>query len=181
MARVKGSIKTLDNRVVKEYLKNLESVTDYVSYVNEVPSWIDDCIRGSTGQGGGTTRVSSYKIYNLLSSLDLINTRTVGEALSPVQGATHGKPLQKRSLEYYASISRCASQSIYHRLYRAKLVKTHQGVYTEQANSVERKDMIGEIMTDAILAEICGKHMATDSERAIRKKEILEWIKLKQK
>ncbi len=114
MARPTGAVIKTNNTSVKSLLKGFDDIIDIQSYNELIPSWIDDCISGATGQFPGTKRVSTYRIFRMLRDMDFISTTEVGEAMNPKRLATEGKPYSKSMLEYYTRALRCASQAITH-------------------------------------------------------------------
>lgn len=103
-----------NNADVKEYLKQFTDVYDSETYQFYIPSTVDDCIRGSTAQIAGTQRVSSYRIFFLLTLLDEITVNNVAELLNRKNKGLGDKEFSHRYVQYWVSALTCASQAIKH-------------------------------------------------------------------
>lgn len=123
-----NTVKITDNSKVKEFLSKL-NLLGYNQAINEeqcnaistsgLPNWLDDCLRGATGQTPKTStrRISKKQILFYLTSLTEISTTTVAELLNRKRIAITGEAYSKSMIEWYTRAIRCASQAISHYLF----------------------------------------------------------------
>ncbi|MFA0345725.1 hypothetical protein AB4486_01865 [Vibrio sp. 10N.222.55.C6] len=123
-----NTVKITDNSKVQEFLSKLNFL-GYNQAINDeqcnaistsgLPNWLDDCLRGATGQTPKTStrRTSKKQILFYLTFLTEISTTTVGKLLNRKQVAITGKNYSKSMIEWYTRAIRCASQAISHYLF----------------------------------------------------------------
>lgn len=112
--------KNIDNKFIKETLIDLysdEDVYSSLSFHEMVDHNFIDIIRGSTGQLSSTYRPSSYRVFQLLKTLNEINFDTVSKKLNPRRMALDGKNYSDSYIRQWVSCLACASQGIFHYLW----------------------------------------------------------------
>ncbi len=115
MANIK---KITDNFMVKYFLNSEEfqAIYDTESYRYEMPSHIDDRLRGATGQFSGTQRPTGLRVFMILKTLDVISTETVSEIINRKKIAIDGHGYSEAYIRQWVNTLTCASQSINHYL-----------------------------------------------------------------
>lgn len=164
----------LCNKLVRRYLKLFDDIWDTESYESEIEDWLDDIIRGATGQMPGTQRISSYKIFCLLSTLKEISTESVSNILNPRQIAITGNPYSQRTIEYYTAVCRCASQGIFHQLFIRHMVPDLEIPDIEEPE-VEEVETGRALLTDDYLFSICSKYKPKEDEEEPSLEQIAEY------
>lgn len=115
MARTQGSVSTFDNTEVKALIFPLREVSYNAEWFHHyVPPWLENCLRGASGQMRGTSRPSTYRIFKILACLNDINTTTVGEFLNKKRRAIEGKEYSYSYINQWVKCLRCAAQAIQH-------------------------------------------------------------------
>ncbi len=69
------------------------------------------------GQLSSTKRPSTYRIFQLLTTLNEINFNTVSEKINSKQMVLSGDTYSESYIRQWVSCLTCASQGIYHHLY----------------------------------------------------------------
>ncbi|MGR1188220.1 hypothetical protein [Vibrio parahaemolyticus] len=122
---MKKTRKNVDNKFTKETLIDLysnENVYSSLSFHEMVDHKFIDIIRGSTGQLSSTYRPSSYRVFQLLRTLNEINFDTVSEKLNPRRMVLDDKKYSDSYIHQWVSCLACASQGIYHYLYHSRFL-----------------------------------------------------------
>ena len=116
MARLKGSVVSVCNKEVREYLSNMHpDVYSLESFDILAKSWLDDILAGAGGQMTGTRNPSAYKVFTILSIMESISTITVGNYLNMKRDALDEKLYAKSYIEQWTNCLKCASQAVaYH-------------------------------------------------------------------
>ena len=72
--------------------------------------------RGASGQLSSTKRPSTYRIFQILITLDEINFNTVSEKMNSKKMVLSGDSYSESYIRQWVSCLRCASDGIYHLL-----------------------------------------------------------------
>lgn len=132
MARTAGSVITVDNRAVKEYIRELKFTLEQDGE-SIMSHKVEHYIRGAQGQstnGGSADRLlSRHVIIEMLCQFDDINTNTCMEAAG----------VKDRMGRIYAATLRCASQAIAHAIATGSLEQKQPTVKIVDNNTDEKK------------------------------------------
>lgn len=109
--------KTINNSFVKYSLTtSFPDIYDYESFNIYIERNIEDILRGASGQLSSTKRPSTYRIFQILITLDEINFNTVSEKINSKQMVLSGDTYSESYIRQWVSCLTCASQGIYHHL-----------------------------------------------------------------
>lgn len=101
--------KVHDNSDVMMYMQQ------FLTY-DDLPDWVDDCIRGSVGQLPATSadKISKVQLMNYLQVMDVISVQKLLDVSTPRRIALGKKSYTVRYAQYICRALTTASQAIMH-------------------------------------------------------------------
>lgn len=113
--------KPLDNKVVREYLNNMETIYNYSTYEQDIPRDIDDILAGSISCLPNTSRPAPFSLFIKLRLLDEICYDSVASLMNRKRIAIEGVGYSKRYIQYWVKALRWASGGIAHHIHKREL------------------------------------------------------------
>ena len=164
--------RTLDNEMVKYFL------AQFINY-QELPSWLDDVIRGAVQQARATTStgtISKTMLFRILQAHEVITVETVVSTYNRKRVALGDKPVSERMGRYIAAAARCASQAIHYH------IENHTvNLYEEIVNEPEEVEIVFTEEQKSELRELAlsGNNKAFTERHKVLSKEFKDTLKLK--
>lgn len=134
--------RTLDNMEVQTFLSQFTNYSD-------LPSWMDDVIRGAVQQARtttGTGTIPKTTLFRLLQSLGEISVDNVMASYNRKREALGYAPVTVRMGQYVARAAFCASQAIHYHienhdcsLYQEQIPEMTDKQFTEEQREALRK------------------------------------------